>query len=351
MSARLSRWPLLAVLPALVPPVPGHREGREQAGSQASKITVQPTTSHPMPTLAPGLRLVAIPATPSAGRRFELIVRHAPPGARDYRWDLDGRGYSVSTGSAPRTKLVFPAAGFHKVAVRVAERGTTRTASEAIEVLPSAGVRRPGGHERRPTRNALGHPHANVRQLRQTRLSSGPSRATGDPGVTIADFQFTPGTTTVHAGDTITWTNNGPSEHSATANDGSFDTGVLQKGASASHSFTQAGTFTYFCKIHPFMHGTIVVLAAATSTTTSTTTTTARATNASATGGANGATGGGAQGTSGQPSSASTPAPASATSSAQSLPRTGFNLILSISLALCLVGAGLALRSAADRRE
>jgi len=96
-----------------------------------------------------------------------------------------------------------------------------------------------------------------------------PAHAAGDPGDTITDFKFSPGTTTIHVGDTITWTNNGPSPHTATANNGSFDTGTLAKGASASHTFTQAGTFAYICKIHPFMHGTVVVLAAATTPTTS----------------------------------------------------------------------------------
>jgi hypothetical protein len=107
------------------------------------------------------------------------------------------------------------------------------------------------------------------------------ARSARDPGETISDYKYTPATLTVHLGDTVTWTNNGPTEHTATANDGSFDTGLLQKGAGASHTFTHAGTFTYFCKIHPFMHGTIIVLAAAVtpaqpaSSTTATTSTTA----------------------------------------------------------------------------
>jgi LPXTG-motif cell wall-anchored protein len=67
----------------------------------------------------------------------------------------------------------------------------------------------------------------------------------------------------VNVGDTVTWSNSGPTGHSATATDGSFDTGILQKGSSGSHTFTQAGTFSYFCTPHPFMKGTIVVQAAA----------------------------------------------------------------------------------------
>jgi plastocyanin len=88
--------------------------------------------------------------------------------------------------------------------------------------------------------------------------------AAASGSVTIADFSFTPGTITVDQGDTVTWTNDGPSGHSATSKSGAFDTGVLDKGASASHTFDQAGTYAYICTPHPFMHGTVVVRAAQT---------------------------------------------------------------------------------------
>jgi LPXTG-motif cell wall-anchored protein len=79
---------------------------------------------------------------------------------------------------------------------------------------------------------------------------------------TISDFRFTPSTVTVSAGESVTWTNSGPSGHSATADDGSFDTGILRKGASGSHTFTRAGTYTFHCAPHPFMTGKVVVVAA-----------------------------------------------------------------------------------------
>ena len=86
--------------------------------------------------------------------------------------------------------------------------------------------------------------------------------AAASGSVTIADFTFTPGTITINQGDTVTWNNNGPTPHSATANDGSFDTGILKKGQSSSHTFNQPGSFSYFCKPHPFMKATVVVAAA-----------------------------------------------------------------------------------------
>ena len=86
--------------------------------------------------------------------------------------------------------------------------------------------------------------------------------AAASGSVAIADFNFAPATITIDVGDTVTWNNNGPTPHSAKANDGSFDTGILKKGQSGSHTFNQAGSFSYFCQPHPFMKATVVVQAA-----------------------------------------------------------------------------------------
>jgi LPXTG-motif cell wall-anchored protein len=88
--------------------------------------------------------------------------------------------------------------------------------------------------------------------------------AAADTSVTISDFEFSPAQITVQAGDTVTWNNDGPTPHSATASGGSFDTGILQEGGTGSHTFDDAGTFAYICTPHPFMKGTVVVEAAST---------------------------------------------------------------------------------------
>ena len=105
----------------------------------------------------------------------------------------------------------------------------------------------------------LAFPGASVGGRARVHANASARAAAGDPADTISDFKFTPGSLTIHVGDTVTWTNNGPTDHTATANDGSFNTGTLKKGQSASHTFTKAGTFAYICSIHPFMKGTIVV--------------------------------------------------------------------------------------------
>jgi LPXTG-motif cell wall-anchored protein len=93
------------------------------------------------------------------------------------------------------------------------------------------------------------------------RKDSTSARAAANGSVTIADFAFTPAQITIDEGDTVTWTNKGPTAHSATAPDGSFDTGIFPAGQSRSHTFNDAGTFSYICTPHPNMHGTIVVRA------------------------------------------------------------------------------------------
>jgi LPXTG-motif cell wall-anchored protein len=90
------------------------------------------------------------------------------------------------------------------------------------------------------------------------------ARAAASGSVTIADFQFAPARITIDQGDTVTWTNDGPSAHSATAPDGSFDTGIFPAGESRSHTFDEAGSFSYICTPHANMHGTIVVRASQT---------------------------------------------------------------------------------------
>ena len=47
--------------------------------------------------------------------------------------------------------------------------------------------------------------------------------------------------------------------HTATADDSSFDTGDLDKGDSKSVTFDKPGTFTYYCRFHPFMKATVEV--------------------------------------------------------------------------------------------
>ncbi len=81
--------------------------------------------------------------------------------------------------------------------------------------------------------------------------------------VSIAGMKFVPASLTVPVGTTVTWTSAGAPTHTSTstATPPVWDSGNITGGKSFSHTFTTAGTFAYHCKIHTFMHGTIVVTA------------------------------------------------------------------------------------------
>lgn len=85
--------------------------------------------------------------------------------------------------------------------------------------------------------------------------------ASGGSGTaaSIIDYAFSPASITVKAGSAVTWTNTGSAPHTVTADDGSFDSGSLANGATFSHTFAKAGTFTFHCAIHSTMKGTVVV--------------------------------------------------------------------------------------------
>ena len=78
--------------------------------------------------------------------------------------------------------------------------------------------------------------------------------------VEIVEFSYQPDPVVVQAGGKVIWQNEDTAPHTATADDGSFDTGTIEKGKLGSETFKEAGTFTYFCEIHPTMHGTVEVV-------------------------------------------------------------------------------------------
>ena len=61
------------------------------------------------------------------------------------------------------------------------------------------------------------------------------------------------------AGTTITFTNEDSAAHTATADDSSFDTKELGQGDSAKETFDEPGTYSYYCRFHVFMKGSVVV--------------------------------------------------------------------------------------------
>jgi len=77
--------------------------------------------------------------------------------------------------------------------------------------------------------------------------------------VKIDNFSFAPGILTVPVGTTVTWTNRDDIPHTVVSTEGVFKSKVLDTEETFSFTFGKAGTYQYFCSIHPKMTGKVVV--------------------------------------------------------------------------------------------
>ena len=73
------------------------------------------------------------------------------------------------------------------------------------------------------------------------------------------EFEYDPETVTVPVGGEVAWTNSDKAAHTATADDGSFDTGTLKRDGADTVVFDEPGSFEYYCRFHAFMRGTVEV--------------------------------------------------------------------------------------------
>ena len=77
--------------------------------------------------------------------------------------------------------------------------------------------------------------------------------------VKIDNFSFGPQTLTVPVGSTVTWTNRDDIPHTSVSTDGVFKSKVMDTDEKFSYTFAKAGTYPYYCSIHPKMTGQVVV--------------------------------------------------------------------------------------------
>jgi len=76
---------------------------------------------------------------------------------------------------------------------------------------------------------------------------------------------YSPSVLTTLAGNNVTWLNDSGVIHTVTSGnpqegpDGTFDSGIIMSGDTFSHTFTEASNYQYFCTIHPWMTGTVIV--------------------------------------------------------------------------------------------
>jgi plastocyanin len=102
---------------------------------------------------------------------------------------------------------------------------------------------------------ALNQRPATLRTLAATRRQAQPAAVE----VKIDNFSFGPAAITVAVGTTVTWTNRDDIPHTVVSNDKIFKSRVLDTDEKFSYTFTNPGTYPYFCSVHPKMTGKVIV--------------------------------------------------------------------------------------------
>ena len=265
----------------LVPAIPlAAQEDDPPAAEAAPATTLTPGNVRPDAALTSAVQdgTVSFDASASADSDGTIAA---------YEWDLDGDSvFETDTGTDPRVQHEYPGGTTLVATVRVTDdAGASDDATEAVAVAASpepaeatlvptedlAAAPAPApASDAAESEPASAEPRATKRKRDRAKADDDAGEDAGDPpvnaaangAVTITDFTFAPGTVNVKVGDSVTWLNRGPTVHTATASDGSFDSGNMARGKSYSKTFTSAGTFSYICTPHPFMKGKVVVTAA-----------------------------------------------------------------------------------------
>lgn len=93
-----------------------------------------------------------------------------------------------------------------------------------------------------------------------TTSTDGGARAATTLEISLKNIKFSQPDVTIDAGTKVKWTNEDSVNHTVTANDNKFDSGVLGKGQTFEFTFSEPGTYEYKCTIHPSqMKGKITV--------------------------------------------------------------------------------------------
>ena len=101
--------------------------------------------------------------------------------------------------------------------------------------------------------------------MRFVRIGNAPAADDTPPGdedrkqVVVDNFSFTPAMAAVPVGTTVTWANHDDIPHNVVSPEQKFKSPVLDTDEMFSHTFAAAGTYKYYCSIHPRMTGQVVV--------------------------------------------------------------------------------------------
>jgi plastocyanin len=324
------------------------RAGLAIFAAAAALVGAVPAWSGDDGKLPPVAELSVSPESVEAGAPVALDASASrdPDGSvTSYAWDLDGDGaFERQSGAEARIAHAFESAGQHSVGVRVlddsgASADATRTVVVAAPPEPEpapepAAEPQAAPEAAAPTTDEPAEKPEPARKQRKQRVTRSvqqdeaePVQAAASGSVSIKDFSFAPRSVTVGVGDSVTFRNTGKEAHTATARDGSFDTGNLNAGQSGSVTFRKAGSFTYFCKPHAFMTGTVTVTGAGG-------------------GGSGGGGGGGTQGVTGSGDAGGTAGSSGGgtTGGGDDLPSTGLALAPFLVIGVTMLGSGVAIR-------
>ena len=152
---------------------------------------------------------------------------------------------SISEGTEPAS-METPAPGFEDVPeMIVVESEMEPEVEEMTEVQPEM------------------MPEPEVREPVMVEVST--AEGSGVPGCEMTDECFLPFVAEIYVGDTVVWDNDDTAAHTVTSgipaegSDGIFDSSLLMSGTTFEFTFSESGTYDYFCIVHPWMVGQVQV--------------------------------------------------------------------------------------------
>jgi plastocyanin len=178
------------------------------------------------------------------GRYFGTRIVAAPPPSPPPLPDLDSLRVAVADSVTRVLQREYELRLSLDTQQRAAREDSLRVARDAALRRARADSARADSLRREAARARAARPGAAARDTVRT---------------SIRNLAYAQSRIEVTAGTTIVWRNNDQVDHTVTATDGSWDSGIIRPGQSWQRTFDTVGTFEFFCTPHPFMKGTVTV--------------------------------------------------------------------------------------------